>query len=81
MEQVYYYRSPEHSFHYVLSFAFAFDLEEEEKYYFAFAFPYSYHRCMRYLTDMSTTHKRMKMISVGKTIVSKRMILIDIYSD
>ena len=42
---MYYYRSPEHSNHYVLSMAFAFDLDEPgEKYYFALCFPYSYSR-------------------------------------
>ena len=42
---MYYYRSPEHSNHYVLSMAFAFDIDEPgEKYYFALCFPYSYSR-------------------------------------
>ena len=40
---VYYYKSPEHSNNYVLSFAFAFD-RDEEKYQFALAYPYSYSR-------------------------------------
>ena len=48
--QVYYYKSPEHGGHHVLSFAFAFDrCENGEKYFFALAFPYSYSRLMTFL--------------------------------
>lgn len=45
---VYYYRSPEHQNHYVLSFAFGFD-REEDVYQFAFSYPYSYSRCQAHL--------------------------------
>ncbi|XP_033607460.1 cytosolic carboxypeptidase 6-like, partial [Cryptotermes secundus] len=45
---VYYYRSPEHQNHYVLSFAFGFD-REEDVYQFAFSYPYSYSRCQGHL--------------------------------
>ncbi|XP_021922718.1 cytosolic carboxypeptidase 6 isoform X2 [Zootermopsis nevadensis] len=45
---VYYYRSPEHQNHYVLSFAFGFD-REEDVYQFAFNYPYSYSRCQAHL--------------------------------
>nr|CAD7394881.1 unnamed protein product [Timema cristinae] len=45
---VYYYRSPQHQNHYVLSFAFAFD-REEDVYQFAFSYPYSYSKCQVHL--------------------------------
>ncbi|XP_059468495.1 cytosolic carboxypeptidase 6 [Neocloeon triangulifer] len=43
-KHVYYYRSPEHHNHFILSFAFGFD-REEDVYQFALSFPYSYSRC------------------------------------
>ncbi len=45
---VFYYRSPIHSDHFVLSFAFTFD-REDERYSFALAQPYSLSRYNLYL--------------------------------
>lgn len=45
---VFYYRSPIHQNHYVLSFAFAFE-KEDEVYQFAVAPPYSFSRLQSYL--------------------------------
>lgn len=48
---MFYYRSPVHQNHYVLSFAFAFD-REDEIYQFAIAPPYSFSRLQAYLTAL-----------------------------
>lgn len=48
-KNVFYYRSPLHQNHYVLSFAFAFD-KEDDVYQFALAPPYSYSRIQAYLS-------------------------------
>lgn len=52
-QHVFYYRSPVHQNHYVLSFAFAFE-KEDEVYQFAVAPPYSFSRLQSYLTVMET---------------------------
>ncbi|CAB3361445.1 Hypothetical predicted protein [Cloeon dipterum] len=52
---VYYYRSPEHQNHYVLSFAFGFD-REEDVYQFALCFPYSYSRCQAHADALERRH-------------------------
>lgn len=52
-QNVFYYRSPVHQNHYVLSFAFAFE-KEDEVYQFAVAPPYSFSRLQSYLTVMET---------------------------
>ena len=52
---VYYYKSPDHSNNYVLSFAFAFDTDEE-RYQFALCYPYSYSRCQAYLDQLVEQH-------------------------
>ena len=52
---VYYYKSPDHSNNYVLSFAFAFDTDEE-RYQFALCYPYSYSRCQAYLDQLVDQH-------------------------
>lgn len=46
--QVYFYRSPYHNDHYVLTLSFCFD-KEEEAYQFAYSYPYSYSKCQAYL--------------------------------
>ena len=61
---MYYYRSPDHGNHYVLSFAFAFekgkgeddDEGKNEKYFFAMAFPYSYSRMRTFLERLKEKH-------------------------
>lgn len=47
-EHVFWYKSPAHQGHYVLSFAFCFD-KEDEIYQFALGFPYSYSKLQSYL--------------------------------
>jgi murein tripeptide amidase MpaA len=48
-EHVFYYKSPMHQNHYVLSFPFIFD-REEDVYQFALTYPYSYSRLQAYLS-------------------------------
>lgn len=50
---VFYYKSPVHQNHYVLSFGFAFE-KEDEVYQFAIAPPYSYSRLQAYLSALET---------------------------
>lgn len=52
-QHVFYYRSPVHQNHYVLSFAFAFE-KEDEVYQFAVAPPYSFSRLQSYLGVLET---------------------------
>lgn len=52
---VFYYRSPIHQNHYVLSFAFAFE-KEDEVYQFAIAPPYSFSRLQSYLSVIETRY-------------------------
>lgn len=69
---MYYYRSPEHSHHSVLSFAFAFDAEEDgEKYHFALGYPYSYSRCMSMIQRLKRDRGDiLKVEAVAKSVVS-----------
>lgn len=48
-EHVFYYKSPIHKNHHVLSFAFFFD-REDDVYQFALNYPYSYSRLQAYLS-------------------------------
>lgn len=48
-EHVFYYKSPIHQNHHVLSFAFIFD-REDDIYQFALTYPYSYSRLQAYLS-------------------------------
>ena len=50
----YYYRSPRHGRHYVLSFPFCFERKasESEVYYFAYCFPYTYSYLQRFLHSL-----------------------------
>lgn len=48
-EHVFYYKSPIHQNHHVLSFAFIFD-REDDIYQFALTYPYSYSRLQSYLS-------------------------------
>ena len=71
--QVYYYRSPAHSHHSVLSFAFAFDAEEDgEKYQFALTYPYSYSRCMSMIQRLKRERgDLLRVKTVAKSVVSR----------
>lgn len=48
-EHVFYYKSPIHQNHHVLSFAFIFD-REDDIYQFSLSYPYSYSRLQSYLS-------------------------------
>lgn len=50
-KNVYYYRCPDHSKNYVMSFAFCFD-REEDIYQFAYCYPYTYTRFQHYLESL-----------------------------
>lgn len=67
---VFYYRSPVHQNHYVLSFAFAFD-KEDEIYQFAIAPPYSFSRLQAYFTALEIRFPNKFDRSVlGQSLVS-----------
>ena len=71
---MYYYRSPEHSHHCVLSFAFAFDAQDSEKYYFALSYPYSYSRCMSMLKRLAEEKGEDRIVvdeKFAESVVSK----------
>lgn len=48
---IYYYKSPDHNGHNVLSICHGFD-KEEDIYQFAFSFPFSYSKCQAHLKQM-----------------------------
>ena len=65
---VFYYRSPLHSEHFVLSFAFSFD-REDERYSFALAQPYSLSRYNLYLEAvLAANHTFLHCRTIGHTI-------------
>ncbi|KAF4533156.1 hypothetical protein B566_EDAN001698 [Ephemera danica] len=73
-KHVYYYRSPEHHNHYVLSFAFGFD-REEDVYQFALSFPYSYSRYQAHAEETlyrSSIKIGLESIDVGGDAKEKR---------
>lgn len=66
---VFYYRSPVHQNHYVLSFAFAFE-KEDEVYQFAVAPPYSFSRLQSYLGVLDSIYPNtFERTVIGKTLV------------
>lgn len=66
---VFYYRSPTHQNHYVLSFAFAFE-KEDEVYQFAVAPPFSYSRLQAYLQALENKYREtFSRESIGKSLV------------
>lgn len=68
---VFFYRSPIHQNHYVLSFAFAFE-KEDEVYQFAIAPPYSYSRLQSYLMNLETKFSNtFERTSIGQSLVCK----------
>lgn len=67
---VFYYRSPVHQNHYVLSFAFAFE-KEDEVYQFAVAPPYSFSRLQAYLGALENKFRdTFARETIGKSLVS-----------
>lgn len=68
-QHVFYYRSPVHQNHYVLSFAFAFE-KEDEVYQFALAPPYSFSRLQSYLGVLEAKFPdTFVKSSIGTTLV------------
>lgn len=51
LHQVYFYQSPYHDNHYVLTLSFCFD-KEEEGYQFAYSYPYSYTKHQTHLDNI-----------------------------
>lgn len=67
---VFYYRSPVHQNHYVLSFAFAFE-KEDEVYQFAVAPPYSFSRLHAYLNAIENKYRDTFLReTIGKSLVT-----------
>ena len=74
--QVYYYKSPRHGKHYVLSFPFCFDRKDarkEEVYYFAYCFPYTYSYLQRFLHSLDNAQlQRRRMCYLATTPAAVR---------
>ena len=74
---VFYYRSPIHSDHFILSFAFSFD-REDERYSFALAQPYSLSRYNLYLESiLSAKHIFLRCEAVAKSLQVRNSSLED----
>ena len=77
---VFYYRSPIHSDHFVLSFAFSFD-REDERYSFALAQPYSLSRYNLYLEAiLAAKHSFLHCETIGRTIQVRNVIVVALYT-
>uniref|UniRef100_A0A182TGL6 Peptidase M14 domain-containing protein n=1 Tax=Anopheles melas TaxID=34690 RepID=A0A182TGL6_9DIPT len=74
--EVFYYKSPVHQNHYVLSFAFGFD-KEDEVYQFALTFPYSYSKMQAYLNAVELKFpEAFERSSLGMSIQNRKLELI-----
>ncbi|XP_050077969.1 cytosolic carboxypeptidase 6 [Anopheles maculipalpis] len=74
--EVFYYKSPVHQNHYVLSFAFGFD-KEDEVYQFALTFPYSYSKMQAYLNAVELKFpETFERSSLGMSIQNRKLELI-----
>ncbi|KAM7361346.1 cytosolic carboxypeptidase 6 isoform 2-T2 [Cochliomyia hominivorax] len=71
-KNVFYYRSPLHQNHYVLSFAFSFD-KEDDVYQFALAPPYSYSRMQSYLSLIENRQQQGAEKKFSRTILTKSL--------
>ncbi|XP_068082108.1 cytosolic carboxypeptidase 6 [Anabrus simplex] len=77
-KHVFYYRSPEHRNHYVLSFAFGFD-REDDVYQFAFSYPYSYSRCQAHLDLLQKkAHAHIRRDQLATSVQQRRLDLLTI---
>lgn len=63
---VYFYRSPDHNGHYVLTFGVAFD-REEDAYQIALTYPYSYSRLVAFLDEVDNR----KFAFVSRTLLTR----------
>ncbi|XP_035918845.1 cytosolic carboxypeptidase 6-like [Anopheles stephensi] len=74
--EVFYYKSPVHQNHYVLSFAFGFD-KEDEVYQFALTFPYSYSKMQAYLNAVELKFpETFERSTLGMSIQNRKLELI-----
>ncbi|XP_035781923.1 LOW QUALITY PROTEIN: cytosolic carboxypeptidase 6-like [Anopheles albimanus] len=74
--EVFYYKSPVHQNHYVLSFAFGFD-KEDEVYQFALTFPYSYSKMQAYLNALELKFpETFERSSLGMSIQNRKLELV-----
>ncbi|KFB40630.1 AGAP001814-PA-like protein [Anopheles sinensis] len=74
--EVFYYKSPVHQNHYVLSFAFGFD-KEDEVYQFALTFPYSYSKMQAYLNALELKYPdAFERSTLGMSIQNRKLELI-----
>ncbi|XP_049286539.1 cytosolic carboxypeptidase 6 isoform X1 [Anopheles funestus] len=74
--EVFYYKSPVHQNHYVLSFAFGFD-KEDEVYQFALTFPYSYSKMQAYLNAVELKFPdTFERSTLGMSIQNRKLELI-----
>ncbi|XP_052865255.1 cytosolic carboxypeptidase 6 [Anopheles cruzii] len=74
--EVFYYKSPVHQNHYVLSFAFGFD-KEDEVYQFALTFPYSYSKMQAYLNALELKFpESYERSSLGTSIQNRKLELV-----
>ncbi|KAK0086156.1 hypothetical protein PV325_003694 [Microctonus aethiopoides] len=76
-KQVYYYKSPHHQNHHVLTFTFNFD-REDDVYQFALTYPYSYTRCLGYLDNLCTKCSAVKRETLTSSIQKRKVELITI---
>ncbi|XP_059093753.1 uncharacterized protein LOC131888832 [Tigriopus californicus] len=77
-QHVFYYKSPLHSDHFVLTFAFSFDLEDE-RYSFALAQPYSFSRYNLYVEKiLKSGFAFFKVETVAKSIQGRKVEMITI---
>ncbi|XP_031625666.1 cytosolic carboxypeptidase 6 isoform X2 [Contarinia nasturtii] len=75
---VFYYRSPVHQNHYVLSFAFAFE-KEDEIYQFAVAPPFSYSRLQAYISALDGRfHDKFERTTLTQSLQQRKLELITI---
>ena len=74
-KNVFYYRSPIHQNHYVLSFAFNFD-KEDDVYQFALAPPYSYSRLQAYLNVIESRQQQQAEKKFTRTLLTKSLVSI-----
>ena len=81
---VYYYKSPRHGKHYVLSFPFCFDRKDarkEEVYYFAYCFPYTYSYLQRFLHSLDAAQLPWyRRECLCRTVQHRRLDLVTISS-
>ncbi|XP_063220353.1 cytosolic carboxypeptidase 6 [Bacillus rossius redtenbacheri] len=77
-QHVFYYQSPQHRGHHVLSFAFTFE-REDDAYQFALGYPYSYSRCQAHLGLLEARrlpHFRRELVAT--TVQQRRLDVVTV---